>query len=310
MSDKVKILIADRIDLTHLEILNKKYFDITVKTGMSNSALLTYCRNLNFKVLLIKSQRIIDKVFLSICNFETIGTASKGIDHIDVDYANKRDITILNSETGNTLSAAEHTFALILDSVKKTLYADKLVRAEKFTDWNYNRRTLSGKKIGIIGTGKVGLQVAQFAKAFNMEVLANDIDPYVRKKNFNLKYYDIKYLLKNADIITVHIPMSESNRKFISKESIDILKKNVIFVNTSRGDVVDEDYLIKKLKSEKLFFAALDVFKNEPRIDKELLKLKNVILTNHVAGKTLEGGQCIGNELFMQVKNIYRNARN
>jgi phosphoglycerate dehydrogenase-like enzyme len=177
----------------------------------------------------------------------------------------------------------------------------------RFTDWNYERKTLSGKKIGIIGTGKVGLQVAKFCKAFNMEVLANDIDPKVRKNNSNLKYYNLNYLLKNSDIITVHIPMCDRNKMFINKESLDIMRKNVIFVNTSRGEVVDEQYLVKKLKNEKLFFSALDVFENEPNINKELFKLKNVILTNHVAGKTLEGEQGIGNELFMQVKNIYRN---
>ena len=156
--------------------------------------------------LLIKSQRKIDKTFLSRCNFEVIGTASKGLDHIDLDYAKKRNIVIINSETGNSLSAAEHTFALILDSIKKTHYSDKLVRQGNFTNWDYERRTLNGKKIGIIGTGKVGLQVAKFSKAFNMEVLANDIDPVVRKINRHLKYYDIKYLLKNSDIITIHIP--------------------------------------------------------------------------------------------------------
>jgi len=307
LSDKVKILIADKIDLTHLKILNKKYFGITIKTGMSNSDLLKYSFNKNFNVLLIKSQRKIDKTFLSRCNFEVIGTASKGLNHIDLDYAKKRNIVIINSETGNSLSAAEHTFALILDSIKKTHYSDKLVRQGKFTNWDYERRTLNGKKIGIIGTGKVGLQVAKFSKAFNMEVLANDIDPVVRKINRHLKYYDIKYLLKNSDIITIHIPMNESNKLFINKDSFNLMRKNIIFINTSRGEVVDERCLIKKLKNEKSFFSALDVFENEPKIDKELIKLKNVILTNHVAGKTLEGGQNIGYELFMKIKKRYNN---
>jgi D-3-phosphoglycerate dehydrogenase / 2-oxoglutarate reductase len=310
LSEKIKILIADKIDLTHLKILNTKYFDITCRIGMSDSDLLNYSYLNNFKVLLVKSRRNIDKTFLSRCVYETIGTASKGTDHIDVDYAKKRNILILNSESGNTLSAAEHTFALILDAVKKTHYSDKLVRHGKFSFWNYNRQTLSGKKIGIIGTGKVGIKVAHFAKAFDMEIIANDIDPDVRRKNKHLKYYDLKYLLRNSDIVTVHIPMSESNKMFINKESIDIMQNNVIFINTSRGGVVDEKNLIKKLKSEKKFFAALDVFNNEPDINKDFIKLKNVILTNHVAGKTLEGEQNIGNELFMQVKNTYRNNVN
>ena len=305
MSEKVKILIADKIDISHLDILNKSNFQISIKIGMSNTQLLNYSYGKKFKVLLIKSKRIIDKVFLSRCDFRLIGTASKGLDHIDTDYATKRSIAIINSETGNTLSAAEHTLALILDSVKKIHFADKLVRQGQFPNTNYERRTLSGKKIGIIGTGKVGLLVAKFAKVFNMDIIANDIDPKVINKNKDLNYYDIEYLLKNSDIITVHIPMCENNREFIDKKSIDIMRKNVIFVNTSRGNVVDEKYLVQKLKTEKLFFAALDVFWNEPNVNKELFGLKNVLLTNHVAGKTLEGEQGIGNELFMQVKNMY-----
>jgi len=306
LPEKIKILVADKIDLTHLKILNNKCFDITLKMGMSDTDLLNYTYVNKFNVLLIKSRRRIDKTFLSRCGFETIGTASKGTDHIDTDYAKKRNILILNSETGNTLSAAEHTFALILGAIKKTHYSDELVRQGKFTFWDYKRQTLNGKKIGVIGTGKVGLKVAHFAESFGMKILANDIDPNVRNFNKHLKYYDINYLLRNSDIITVHIPMNESNKMFINKESIDIMKNYVIFVNTSRGGVVDERKLIKKLKKENKFFAALDVFNNEPEIDKEFMKLKNVILTNHVAGKTLEGEQGIGNELFMQVKNVYR----
>lgn len=306
MSDIVKILIADNIDISCLKLLDNKYFDITIKTGMSDTDLLNYSFNKSFKVLLIKSRRNIDRTFLSRCNFETIGTASKGIDHIDVEYAAKRNIKIINSETGNTLSAAEHTFALILDSVKKTHYSDKLVRQGNFTYWGYNRHTLNGKKIGIIGTGKVGLQVAKFAKVFNLEVLANDTDQKVREKNKDLNYYNFKYLLKNSDIITVHIPMSENNRRFIDKKSFNIMKNNAVFINTSRGEIVDEQFLINKLKREKSFFSALDVFQNEPNINSELLKLENAILTNHIAGKTIEGEINIGYEIFNQLKILYR----
>jgi len=305
LSDKVKILIADKIDLTHLKILNKKLFDVTLKTGMSNPYILKYTYDKYFNVLLIKSQRKIDKHFLSRCNFEIIGTASKGVDHIDLKYAEKRKILIINSENGNTLSAAEHTFALILDSIKKTHYSDKLVRQGRFNEWGYERRTMSGKRIGIIGTGKVGLQVAKFALAFNMEVLANDIDPLVRKENINLKYRSLKYLLRNSDIVTVHIPLCENNRMFIDKECFKTMPANIIFVNTSRGEVIDERSLIKKLQREKQFFSALDVFMNEPEINSELSGLANVILTNHVAGKTREGEQNIGLELFTQLKNKY-----
>ncbi len=280
-------------------------FEINLKPGISNDELIFLSQYNDYKVLLIKSQRLIDKIFLSRCNFEVIGTASKGVDHIDTAYAVKRNIRILNSESGNSLSAAEHTFALILDSFKKTHYGDYLVRNRKFDKWDYERRTLNGKRIGIIGTGKVGSIVAKFAKSFGMEILANDISAEVIRKNKHLKYYSLDYILQNSDIITVHIPLNKNNKMFIGKKTLDKMKFNAIFVNTSRGEVVDEEYLIQKAKSEKNFFMALDVFQNEPNIDSELLSLNNVILSNHVAGKTIEGERNIGKELFLHIKTYY-----
>ncbi|MFA7360576.1 MAG: NAD(P)-dependent oxidoreductase [Candidatus Kapaibacterium sp.] len=302
---KINVLIADKVNLLHLNKLRKSKFNISIKYGLTNDDLLLLSQSKNYKVLFIKSQRKIDKVFISRCNFEIICTASKGLDHIDTEYASKRNIKIIYSETGNTVSAAEHTLALIFASFKKLHQADFLVRQGKFNDWSYKRQTLDGKKIGIIGTGKVGSLVAKYAKAFGMEVLANDIDIRVVKNNRNLKYYTLDYLLKQSDVITVHIPLELKNRDFINKSCIDKMKNNIIFVNTSRGEVIDEDYLIKKAKTSTNFFIALDVFKNEPELNKELMHLKNSIYTNHAAGKTLEGEQSIGNDLFMQVNYLF-----
>lgn len=303
--NKIKVLIADKINLHHINLLRKSRFSISYNYGLSNDELINLAHTADYKVLFIKTQRKLDKVFLSRCNFEVICTASKGLDHIDTDYAAKRNIRILHSESGNSLSAAEHTMALILTCFKKTHHADRLVRKGKFTELNYERRTLFGKKIGIIGTGKVGSIVAKYAEAFGMEVLANDTDISVVKKNKNLNYYPLQYLLKNSDVITVHIPLEKRNINFINKSSIDSMRNNVIFVNTSRGDVIDEDYLMKKAKSEKNFFIALDVFKNEPNVAKGLKSIDNAVFTNHAAGKTIEGEQSIGYDLFMQVNNMF-----
>lgn len=302
---KINVLIADKINLFHVDKLRKSKFNITVKYGLTNDELLFLSHSKDYKVLFIKSQRKIDKVFLSRCNFEVICTASKGLDHIDTVYATKRNIKIIYSETGNSLSAAEHTLALILASFKKLHHADLLVRHGKFNDWSYERGTLSGKKIGIIGTGKVGSLVAKYAEAFGMVVLANDTDIHVVKNNRGLKYYNLEYLLLHSDVITVHIPLDSKNRNFIDNSCIDKMKNNIIFVNTSRGGVIDEEYLIKKAKTNKNFFIALDVFKNEPKLNKDFMHLKNALYTNHVAGKTLEGEQSIGNDLFMQVNNMF-----
>lgn len=302
---KINVLIADKINLQYLNLLQKPKFHVIRKYGLTNEEIPDFSRRYNTDVLIIKSQRKIDKCFLARCTLKVICTASKGTDHICVDYASKLGIKIIYSETGNTLSAAEHTFALILSSFKKINYSDSLFRRGNFTEWNYERRELKGKKIGIIGVGKVGTIVAKFALSFGMEVLANDIDKRAEIRNRRLKFYSLDYLLMNSDVITVHIPMNEMNKNFINRSIIEKMRKNVIFINTSRGCVVDEDFLIKKANSGKNFFIALDVFKNEPSPDKRFRRIKNAIFTNHAAGKTLEGEKNIGKEIFMQVNNMF-----
>ncbi|MFA5012676.1 MAG: NAD(P)-dependent oxidoreductase [Ignavibacteria bacterium] len=305
ISKKINVLIADKVNLLHLHKLRKSKFNVTLRYGMTNDEILSFSRLKNFQVLFVKSQRCLDKVFLARCNFEVICTASKGLDHIDIDYAFKRGISVVFSDSGNSVSAAEHTLGLILTGFKRINYADGLVRTGNFTDWGYERRTLEGKRIGVIGTGKVGFLVARYAKAFGMEVIANDTDRDVRRRNRDLKYYSLDFLLRNSDVISVHIPLEKRNLNFIDGTAFDKMKSNVIFVNTSRGEVVDEEYLIRKARLNKKIFIALDVFKDEPNLNPDLFSLRNAVFTNHVAGKTPEGEQGIGNDLFMQVNNIF-----
>lgn len=112
--------------------------------------------------------------------------------------------------------------------------------------------------------------------------------------------------MENCDIITIHIPMSKKNFRFISEDKLKLLKKDSIFINTSRGDVIDENHLLKILKQKGIRFAGLDVFSHEPDINKEFAELDNVLLTNHIAGKTIESRRKISDNIFNQIKNIFR----
>ncbi len=298
---KISILAAGDFNLKGVEkILPVSRYRIVKRKNLSNEDILKYGGR--YEVLIINSRRKLDKVFLSRCGIKTICTASKGTDHIDTDYAAKRGIRIINSENGNYIAAAEHTFALILCLLKGIKVSDELIRCGRFDFWDFERRNLFGKKIGIIGTGKVGKRVSEISKAFGMQVQANDIDKSVISRNFSLNYYDLEHVLRNSDIVTVHIPYNKSNRKFIDGTKLSMMKPDAVFINTSRGGVVDEEALLRILKSKKNFQAGLDVFEKEPYINKEFLNLRNVALTNHIAGKTLESAQSIINEILMQVK--------
>ncbi|MBI5403693.1 MAG: hypothetical protein HY959_09850 [Ignavibacteriae bacterium] len=298
--DKIRILVADKVDLAGLSLLNENHFSADIKFGIPNSKILN--SGIAYDVLVIRSTRKINNKFLKKCSFKIIATCTKGIDHIDLEAAKKSKIKIINSEQGNSVSAAEHTFALILSIFKNILLSDKLVRKNKFSFYDYRRAELKGKKIGIIGLGKVGSRVAMYAKAFQMKIMANDIDKKIVRKYRKFSFVDLDYLLENADIITVHIPLNSDNKNFISREKLKLINENAVIINTSRGGVIDENYLLKMLKNRKIFYAGLDVFRNEPAVNAEFFNLDNVLLTNHIAGKTKDSSKYISKDIFMQVK--------
>ena len=297
---KIKILIADEIDLSGIRNLPPGRFLAECKFGISNEEIVkSYA---GFDILIIRSIRKIRSSFLDSVTFKIIATCSKGIDHIDIISAERRGIKILNADDANNISAAEHTLGLILAIEKKILLSDSLVRNGKFNFYDYERNELFGKSIGIIGFGKVGSCVGKLCKAFGMKVYANDIDKNVKIKNKNFIFKNLSFILKNCDIISIHIPLNKKNFNFISKEKLKILNENSILINTSRGDIVDEKYLLKILEQKKIKYAGLDVFKQEPNIDRRFASIDNVILTNHIAGKTKESRMKISENIFNQIK--------
>lgn len=294
----VKVLIADKINSTHLPLFPKNKFHVKISENISNREILKKYND--YDVLVIRSIRKIDKNFLSKAKFKIIATVSKGTDHIDTPEAIKRKIKILNTDKGNSVSAAEHTLALLLAVSKNLVYSNQCVINNRFDIYDYDRFELQGKTIGIIGFGSVGSLVGNYCKALGMKILANEIDKKTISKNKKFKFVDLKFLLAHSDIITIHIPL-ENNKNFLSKEKLSMLKSSTVIVNTSRGEVLDEKFLIKLLKQKKIKFAALDVFKNEPRINREFCKLSNVLLTNHIAGKTSESSSKMTKEVFQKI---------
>ncbi|MBK9331826.1 MAG: hypothetical protein IPM96_05305 [Ignavibacteria bacterium] len=216
-----------------------------------------------------------------------------------------KKIKVINAEEGNTVSAAEHTLALILNIYKGISISENKIRKNKFSDTGFRRNELAGKTIGIIGFGKVGSKVGKFCKAFGMKVLANDTDRSVIEKNKRFKFVKLKTLLENSDIVTLHIPLNTKNSNFFSEEKFSHLKNDCVFINTSRGGVTDEISLIKILKSKKIRYAGLDVFKNEPLINPEFIRLENTLITNHTAGKTEESRRRISGYIFDKISRTF-----
>jgi D-3-phosphoglycerate dehydrogenase len=223
---------------------------------------------------------------------KVIGVHGAGVDHIDVNFAQKRGVRIIRTPTALTDTVAEFTIGLMLSLLRKIPMADAAVRNE---DWNKKYSDLIGvdlmhKTVGIIGLGMIGSEVAKRLKAFNANLIY-----YKRVRNHNLekqigiKYASLKQLLKMSDVISIHVPLTPETYHMISQKEFELMKNGVYIVNTSRGAIIEEKALYTALKTGKVAGAALDVFETEPvNLDNPLLKLESVVLTPHLAASSEE----------------------
>lgn len=315
MKKAVNIFIADDIHQSGIIILNK-YFNVFNLKGFSNNDLLKQIKlitNYNISIpaaIIIRSTRKIDKSFIQavskITSLKLICTVSTGFDNIDTDYAQKKSIDIMNVAGVNSTAAAEFTVGLILASVKKLITTDKIVKSGKFDASGFSNTELKGKTLGIIGVGRIGSKVARFARTFGMNIVGNDIDPAVKKKYRFVKFCSLNKLLEISDIVTVHTPLDRSTRYLLNAKNLEKIKTNSVLINCARGGIIEEKAMIKELKTGKISNAGIDVFENEPRVNKSLLKLKNVILSPHLAGKTVESREAMAVNAAEKIVKFFR----
>ena len=222
--------------------------------------------------------------------------------YADHEAAKERGIVVTHVPGYATEAVAEYAFALLLAAVRKLPVADKHVRNGDF-DWRpFSGAELEGKTLGIIGTGAIGLRVGELARAFKMRLLGFDKYPNARRAaEIGLTYVDLPTLLKESDVISVHLTLTSETHGMLGKEQIEAMKKGVVIVNTSQGKVFDETALAAALKSGKIAAAGLDVFAEEPPAkDNPLFTLDNVVLSPHVGFNTVEAAKrctdiCIDN---------------
>jgi len=222
--------------------------------------------------------------------------------YAELEAASKRGIAVAHVPGYATESVAEHVLALLLAAARKLLLADAHVRRGEF-DWRpFRGWELAGKTIGIIGTGAIGCRVAEIGKAFRMRILAFDKYPNFKKaEEIGMKYVALKMLLKESDVMTLHVPLTHETEGLIGKKEIEVMKNGCVLINTSQGKVIDEKALIAALKSRKLSYAGLDVFEQEPPPKANpLFKLDNTVLSPHIGFHTVEAAKkctdiCIDN---------------
>ncbi|MGC8842726.1 MAG: 2-hydroxyacid dehydrogenase, partial [bacterium] len=216
-----------------------------------------------------------------------------GYDNIDVKEATRRKIMVTNTPGVLTETTADLTFALILATARRLVEADKFTRSGKWKSWGpmlFLGRDVYGATLGIIGMGRIGQAVARRAKGFNMKIIY-----YSRRRNeeaekeLGAEYRELHSLLKEADIITIHTPLTEETYHLIGEKELSLMKPSAILINTARGAVVDQRALFKALKEKRIFGAGLDVYEKEPiDADDPLLELDNVVVLPHIGSATVE----------------------
>ncbi len=213
-----------------------------------------------------------------------------GMDRVDLETAEQRGILVTNTPLANIVAVAEHTITLILSLIGKVPTLDRLVRERRWEESRFMRRQLMNMTVGILGFGNVGTGVAKRLKAFETKVVS--YDPYVPLERFEelgVKPVDLETLLRQSDLITIHVPLTRYTRHMIGERELRMMKKEAFIVNTSRGAVIEESALCQALQDKWVSGSALDVFEEEPLDpDNPLLGLDNTVLTPHVAGSAKE----------------------
>lgn len=237
-------------------------------------------------------------------NLKVVGRAGVGVDNIDLKAATARGVPVLNAPEGNTVSAAELTFALILAAARRVCAADRSVRQGEWVRSRFAGIELRGKTLGLVGAGRIGGEVAKRARGFGMHVIVHD--PFLteeRATRLGVERGELPAVLATADILSLHVPLTESTRGMISSAEMRCLKPTAFLVNVSRGGVVDEAALAEALAEGQLAGAALDVFDQEPlEADSPLREAPNLVLTPHLGASTAEAQELVAGEISEAVK--------
>jgi len=293
-----KIYVTRKIPDAGIKLLNSAghEVDISEKNGvLTKEELISALKEKPYDaVLCLLTDKIDGEIFDAVPTAKIFANYAVGYNNIDVSEATKRGILISNTPGVLTDAVAEHTFALLMSIARHVVEADTFTRAGKYEGWAPELLIgdgLKGKILGVLGAGRIGTRVAEIARrGFEMNVIYHDVREcsYIEKNAQAEFRKSLDDVLKEADFVTVHVPLFDSTHHLIGKEQLANMKPTAYLVNTSRGPVIDEEALVEALKKGVIKGAALDVFENEPTLADGLAGLSNVILTPHIASATEE----------------------
>ncbi len=299
-----KVLVSDPIAPEGIEIL-RRVADVDVKTGLTKDELASIIGE--YDALAVRSEtKVTADILARAGKLKIIGRAGVGVDNIDVDVATSRGILVVNSPEGNTLAAAELTFAMLLALARSIPQADQSLRAGKWDRKKFMGSEVYDKTLGVIGLGKIGKEVAKRAQAFGMDILG--YDPYLKPEQaeaLGIKLADLDTLYAQSDYITVHVPKTKETSGMINAEKLALMKPTVRLINCARGGIIDEQALAAAARAGTIGGAAVDVFSTEPaQADNPLLGVPNIITTPHLGASTEEAQVNVAIDIAEQITDV------
>ncbi len=296
----MKILVADPIAEEGIQSL-RSYAQVDIKTKLPPEQLKAIISD--YDALIVRSQTQVGaEVIESGKKLKVIGRAGVGTDNINVDAATRNGIVVVNAPTGNTVAAAEHTIALMLALARNVPQANSRLKSGKWQREAMVGTELRNKILGIVGLGNVGSEVAKRAQAFEMRVIAHD--PFVSKdyaRNLKVDLVSLDQLLREADFITLHVPLTKTTKNFIGAKELAKLKPTARLINCARGGLIDEKAVVKAINTGKIAGAAFDVFDKEPVTDSPLFTEDKIIVTPHLGASTIEAQTGIAKDIAVEI---------
>jgi len=304
----VKILVADDLPASALDVLRTEGWEIDARTGRSPEQLAQDLKDAD--ALVVRSAtRVTSTLIDAAPKLRAIARAGTGVDNVDVTAATARGIVVMNAPGANSVSVAELAMALVLALARHVPAADAAMKQEKWEKKKFLGEEVRDKTLGLVGLGRIGQEVARRASAFGMKIIAHD--PFISEQtasHFDVELVALDELFSRADYVTLHMPSTPQTRRLINAERLSGAKKGIRIVNTARGDLIDEAALADAIESGQVAGAALDVFEKEPTVDHRLQLLPQVIATPHIAASTREGQELVGAETATALRDFLRDG--
>jgi len=303
----MKVLASDKIAEDGLKKLRDAGFHVDMKTGLSEDELVKIIPE--YDALVVRSEtKVTPKIIEAAKKLKIIARAGVGVDNVDLPSATKKGIIVVNSPEGNTIAAAEHTWAMLMAMSRNIPQAQVSLRSGKWERSKFTGVEVYGKTLGVVGLGKIGSRVASYGVAFGMKVLGSD--PFVTKEyadKLGIELVDIDVVIKVSDYLTFHIPKTKDTANMINAEKIALMKKGVRIVNCARGGIIDEKALNDALLSGHVAGAAIDVYDKEPPDPANpLLSNDKAVTVPHLGAATVEAQVNVAIDVVEQIIEVLK----